>query len=273
MAVSFVKVERPKPHVAVVTLDRPDRYNALSYAMIRDLARELDGLMTDLDSRVVILTGSGKGFCAGADLKAGATGENGLWEKGLGNIQEKYRMQQAYGDLILKLRRLPQPVIAAINGPAAGGGFSLALACDLRICTPGTKFNCAYTRLGIGGAEMASSYFLPKLIGPALASELMYTGRFVDADEALRIGLVSRIIEDSELLDSAHELASEMVRHASPFGLRITKEAINLVQGGLSLEEAVHIENRNQVLALQTQDFMTAVASWMQKKEPEFKDW
>ncbi len=269
---SFARIDRPRPNIAVLTLDRPDRYNALSYAMIRDLSRSLDELSGDLKSRVVIFTGTGKGFCAGADLKAGATGENGVWEKDLGNIQEKYRMQQAYGDLILKLRRIPQPVIAAINGPAAGGGFSLALACDLRICTPSTKFNCAFTRLGIGGAEMGSSYFLPKLVGPAMASELMYTGRFVDADEALKIGLVSRVVENERLMDVALELAGEMVRHASPFGLRITKEAINLVQGGLSLDEAVHLENRNQVMALQTQDFMTAAASWMQKKDPEFKD-
>ncbi len=269
---SFARIERPRPHIAVLLMDRPDRYNALSYAMLRDLHTALDELMGDLKSRVVILTGAGKGFCAGADLKAGATGENGVWEKDLGNIQEKFRMQQAYGDLIVKFRRIPQPVIAAVNGPAAGGGFSVALACDMRICTPNTKFNCAYTRLGIGGAEMGSSYFLPKLVGPALAAELMYTGRFVEADEALRTGIVSRVVESEKLMDAAIDIAGEMVKHASPFGLRITKEAINLVQGGLSLEEAVHLENRNQVLALQTQDFMQATAAWLQKKLPEFKD-
>lgn len=269
---SFVKIEKSKPHIAVVTLDRPDRYNALSFALMRDLHKALDDLMGDPASRVVILTGSGKGFCAGADLKAAASGEQKEWEPGLGPIQDKYRMQQAYGQLILKLRQIPQPVIAAVNGPAAGGGFSLALACDLRICAPEAKFNCAFTRLGIGGAEMASSYFLPKLLGPALAAELMYTGRFVDADEALRTGIVSRVVPGDKLLDTALGLAGEMITHASPFGLRITKEAINLAQGGLSLEETVAIENRNQVLALQTQDFMMAAAAWAQKKNPEFKD-
>ncbi len=268
---SFVTTEKPRPHIGVITLNRPERYNALSFEVLKDIHTALDDISKDLDTRVVIITGAGKGFCAGADLKDGfASGKK--WNGDIGPTQDRYLMQQAFGSLPVKIRQIPQPVICAVNGPAAGGGFAIALASDLRICTTTAKFNAAFIRIGIGAADMAVSYFLPKAVGPALASELMYTGRFVEADEALRCGLVSRVVEPEKLMDTALGLAGEMVKHASPFGLRITKEALNLVQGGLSLDEAVHIENRNQVMALQTQDFMQAVSAWAQKKTPEYKD-
>ncbi len=267
----YVTLEKPRPHIAVLTLNRPERYNALSFAVLKDIHAALDEISGDLKTRVLIITGAGKGFCAGADLKEGiSSGQK--WSEDLGVIQDKYQMQQAFGSLPVKIRQIPQPVIAAVNGPAAGGGLAIALASDIRICTTTAKFNAAFIRIGIGAADMAVSYFLPKAVGPALAAELMYTGRFVEPDEAQRTGLVSRVVEPEKLMETALSLAGEMVANASPFGLRITKEALNLVQGGLSLEEAVHLENRNQVLALQTQDFMQAAAAWMQKKTPEYKD-
>ncbi len=267
----YVLIEKPKPHVAVLTLNRPERYNALSFEVLQEIHAALDEIGRDLKTRVLIITGAGKGFCAGADLKEGL-GNGQKWSSELGPVQDRYQMQMAFGSLPVKIRQIPQPVICAVNGPAAGGGFAIALASDIRICTTTAKFNAAFIRIGIGAADMAVSYFLPKAVGPALASELMYTGRFVESDEALRCGLVSRVLSPEKLMDTAFELAGDMVKHASPFGLRITKEAINLVQGGLSLDEAVHLENRNQVIALQTQDFMQATAAWLQKKTPEFKD-
>jgi enoyl-CoA hydratase len=269
---SQIDLDRPRPHVAVITMNRPERFNALSYQAMREWNGVLDALEADLDSRVVIVTGAGRGFCSGFDLKAATSGENGPWQEGLGPLQEQYRMQQGYGDLILRLRRIPQPLIAAVNGAAAGGGLSIALACDLRIAAPEAKFNCAFTRIGLGGGEMGSSYFLPKLLGSAMAAELMYTGRMVHASEALEIGLVSRLVERDQLLDTALDLAQQMVDSATPFGLRITKEVFDQVQSGMSLETAIHIENRNQVLATRTQDAAAAMVAWASDKKPEYRD-
>ncbi|MFT7580999.1 MAG: enoyl-CoA hydratase [Myxococcota bacterium] len=269
---SYVELETIAPHVALLRLNRPDRVNALSYAAVRELHTCLDGLADQLDTRVVILTGAGRGFCAGYDIKAHIQGENGEWEPGLGDVQAQYRMQQGYANLVLKLRRLPQPVIAAVNGPAAGGGLSLALACDLRVASEEARFNCAFVRLGLGGAELGTAYFLPKLLGSAMAAELMYTGRMVAADEALRVGLVSRVVSPAELLDCALELAREMVATTSPFGLRATKEVLDLAQSGLSLDAIVHLENRNQVLARQTADARAAAAAWVSGTKPTYQD-
>ncbi len=268
----YVEITRPRDHTVALRLNRPERLNALCFQMTREIHQALDTLEGDLETRVVILTGAGRGFCAGLDLKAYTSGENGAWEEGLGKLQHAYRVQSGYADLVRHLRRIPQPVIAAVNGPAAGGGFALALACDVRICTATARFNCAFTRLGLGGAEMGTSYFLHRMVGTALAAELMYTGRFVESDEALRCGLVSRVVAEEDLMNSALDLAGEMVKHASPLGLRLTKEVIDLVQGGLSLEEAIHLENRNQVLALQTEDCRTAAAQWASTASRRFTD-
>jgi enoyl-CoA hydratase len=269
---SPVELDRPRPHVAVVTMNRPERFNALSFQVMREWSAVLDELESDLDTRVVIVTGAGRGFCSGFDLKAAEGGENGPWQEGLGALQDQYRMQQAYGGLIVRIRRIPQPLIAAVNGAAAGGGLSIALACDLRIAAPEAKFNCAFTRIGLGGGEMGSSYFLPKLLGSALAAELMYTGRMVYAPEALEIGLVSRLVERDQLLEAALEMAQQMIDSATPFGLRLTKEVFDQVQSGMSLETAIHIENRNQVLAVRTKDAAAAMAAWADEKKPEYRD-
>jgi len=269
---SFVSLDDVGPHIALLRLNRPDRLNALSFTAVRELHASLDLLADRIDTRVVVLTGAGRGFCAGYDLKAHAQGENGAWEPGLGAVQGQYRMQQGYGGLVLKLRRLPQPVIAAVNGPATGGGFGLALACDLRIAAAEARFNCAFVKLGLGGAELGTAFFLPKLVGSAMAAELMYTGRMVDAEEALRIGLVSRVVAADALLDCALDLAREIVAGSSPFGLRVTKEALELAQSGLSLEAVVQIENRNQVLASQTADSRAAALAWMSGKPASFRD-
>jgi len=253
-------------------MSRPERFNAISYQALRELHSALEELESDLDTRVVIVTGAGRGFCSGFDLKARDAGENGPWEEGLGAIQDQYRMQQAYGGLVVRLRKIPQPLIAAVNGAAAGGGLSIALACDLRIAAPGAKFNCAFTRIGLGGGEMGSSYFLPKLVGSATAAELMYTGRMVSAEEALQIGLISRLVERDQLLESALELAQEMIDSATPFGLRITKEVFEQAQSGMSLEAVVHIENRNQVLASQTKDASAAGNAWDSQEKPPYVD-
>ena len=269
---SYVTLDRPRDHIALVTLNRPERYNALSFESLRELHGVFDQLHDDLATRVIVVTGAGKGFCAGLDLKAAASGENGPWEAGLGRVQDGYQMQKAFGSLVVKMRDLPQPLIAAVNGPAAGGGFAIALACDVRLCTPSAKFNAAFIKLGLGAADMGTSFFLPKAVGYAMAAELLYTGRFVECEEARAIGLVSRVVDHDALLDTALGLAGDMVQAASPFGLRLTKEAFNLAQGGLSLEQAVHVENRNQALAFPTDDFAEGTGAWIEKRAPEYHD-
>lgn len=268
----FIKIENPRKHVAQITLNRPKRYNALGRQVVRELHEALDTVAADLNNRVIVLTGAGKGFCAGADLKDGFGNAPQKSGSGLGAVQGMYEVQKAYGGITLKLRQIPQPLIAAVNGPAAGGGMAIALACDIRLCTPTTKFNNAFIKVGIGGGDMGSSYFLQKHLGSSVAAEMMYTGRFMEAEEALQRGVVSRIVEGEKLLDTAYELAEQIVHTATPFALRITKEVINRVQGGLSLEEAIEIENRNQVLAIQTKDMQRAVMAWAQKQTPEFED-
>ncbi len=269
---SLVVFEKIDTHVGLLTLRRPQRLNALSFTAVKQLQALLDRLMDDIDTRVVILTGAGKGFCAGADLKAQVSGEQGAWDASKGRIQSDYLMQQAYASITAKLRRIPQPLIAAVNGVAAGAGFSLALACDVRIASPRARFNCAFTSIGLGGGDVGSSYFLPKILGSSLAAELMYSGRFIEADEALATGLVSRVCDDQSLLESAIEMARQFVTNTSPFGLRITKETINHVSEGMSLEQVLQLENRNQVMALQTADFSESVSAWTRNEKHVYTD-
>lgn len=268
----FIKIDHPRKHVAQITLNRPERYNALARQVVTELHEALEQVGKDLENRVVVITGAGKGFCAGADLKDGFVPQPKAQGKGLGPVQAMYEVQKLYGGIPIRMRQIPQPIIAAVNGPAAGGGMAIALAADIRLCVPEAKFNNAFIKVGIGGADMGSSYFLQKLLGSSVASEMMYTGRFMHAEEALARGLVSRIVEPEKLLEAACDLAEQIVRTATPFALRITKEAINKVQGALSLEEAVEIENRNQVLAIQTRDMQRAIAAWASKQTPEFED-
>lgn len=208
--------------------------------MIETLHRLLDEMMDNGNVRVLILTGAGeKGFCSGMDIKESAPK---LFEATCDQI---YHYQSIASALIAKMRRIPQPIIAAVNGVAAGAGFSFALAADIRIITPQARFNAAYINLGLGGADLASSYFLPRLIGAGRAHEFLLTGEFMSASEAMALGLTSRMVEKAELMNTAYEMARKMVEK-NPLGLRMTKEAINLNIDAGSLEQAMQLENRNQ---------------------------
>ena len=269
---SEISVQVLDEHVMTLTLNRPKRLNALSFAILNELNAFLDELAHNMDIRVLIICGSGRAFCAGADLKAVTSGEQGPWDARRGKIQSDYQMQRAYAGLISRLRVIPQPIIAAVNGPAIGAGFSIAMASDIRLASPAAEFNCAFTSIGLGGGDMGSSYFLPKLVGNSLAAELIYTGRTIDAEEALSHGILSRIVEADILLDSARELALEIIANTSPFGLRVSKETLNAVTEGLSLEQALALENRNQVLALQTEDFSASVSAWVDRRKYKYRD-
>ncbi len=230
--------------IGLLTLNRPAKLNALNQAMIEELDHLLGALSTNRDIRVVILTGAGeKGFCSGLDMTETAAQ---LFEVTPDLI---YFYQSRTSMLFYKMRRIPQPVIAAVHGAAAGAGFSFAMAADVRVVTPQARFNAAYINIGLGGADLCSSFFLPKLIGTGRAYEFLMTGDFMSAQEAKELGFVSRIVEKEKLMETAYEIANKMVSK-DPVGLWMTKEAINMNLDGASLEQALHLENRNQAFMI-----------------------
>lgn len=255
--------------VTVLTLNRPTRLNALSHGLVRALHSALDELASDLGQQVVVLTGAGRGFCAGTDLKDQAAGAR--WTEGVGEVQAAYALQEAVASVVVKLRRIPQPVIAVVHGVAAGGGLSLACAADLRIAEPEASFSAAFVKLGVSGGDLGSSWLLPRLIGFDRAAELLYTGRTVDATEAERIGLVSRCVAQGAGLDAAHELAAQITRLA-PFSTRMTKSLLNLSRDGMTLEQLIEYENRTQVLMTQTDDFAEGVRAFTERRPATFTD-
>ncbi len=230
--------------IGVITLNRPETINALNQTMIAELEKAFDILDQDEAIRVLILTGAGeRGFCSGLDMKESAAT---LFEASPEMI---YRAQSRAARLYCRIRAIPQPVIAAVHGSASGAGFSFAMAADIRIITPAARFNAAYINIGLGGADLASSYFLPRQIGAGRANEFLYTGDFMSAEEALQLGFVSRIVPREDLLDSAFALARKLTEK-SPLGLKMTKEAINMNLGVASLEQALQVENRNQAFMI-----------------------
>src|SRR5436305_3045966 len=215
-----VLIEHVRPGIVVLTLNRPQRLNAMNYALVQGLYDALDELAAEPSCRVIVLTGEGRGFCAGLDLSEGASPP---MTAGLGRAQAGMTVQKLIAGLVPKMRSVPQPVIAAVNGAASGGGLALALASDVRIASESARFNVAFIRVGLSGCDIGVSWMLPRLIGASRAFELLLTGRLIDATEADRVGLVTRVVPDGEVLDSALETA-ELIVGNSPFGVRMTKE-------------------------------------------------
>jgi enoyl-CoA hydratase len=261
----LVLVDRPRPDVAVVTLNRPDRLNALSFALVDELHAAVDDLQHDNACRVVVLTGAGRGFCSGLDL---TNIEGSSTSAGTTGPRAGMLSQEHIAELPQKLRRLQQPVIAAVNGPAYGGGFALALACDLRVAAPEARFCSQFIKLGIGGCDIGISYTLPRLIGGSRAFELLLTARTVDADEALRLGLVAAVTDaGASVLERALELADTLCGFA-PFGVAMTKEVMWSNLDAPSFEAAIHLENRTQILASTGGEVMEAAAAFREKRPP-----
>jgi enoyl-CoA hydratase len=249
-----VVVERPAEEIVRITLDRPARLNALTWPMIEELHAALEAIGSDESARVLVLTGAGRGFCAGLDISS---------DESVGTrdgVTEVLRRQERVAALATALRDLPQPVVAAVNGPAAGGGMALALACDVRVLSPAGRMNAAFVRIGLSGCDVGLSYLLPRLVGHGMASELMLTGRQVEADEALRIGLANRVVPAESLLEACDALAREIAAN-SPFGVRMTKQVLRRNLDATSLEAAIELENRTQVLATRTEDHLEALAA------------
>lgn len=262
-----VLVSRPRPEIALVTLNRPERLNAMNSDLIEGLHTALDEVDADNTARVVILTGAGRGFCAGADL--GGYGEVPETEN-LGPVPTTFRLQQRIAALIPRMREVRKPIIAAVNGAAAGGGFALALGSDVRIASESARFNAAFVRIGLSGCDIGVSWLLPRLVGAARAHLLLLTGRMIDAAHAEQIGLVAEVVPGDALLDAAMGIADEIIVN-SPFGVWMTKEVMWSNLEVASQRAAIDLENRTQVLASQTADSQEAMKAFLEKRPPGFR--
>jgi enoyl-CoA hydratase len=263
-----VLVSTPAPGIRLVTLNRPAKLNAMNVALVQRLHAVLDDLADERGCRVVILTGSGRGFCAGLDLTGYGT-IPGQEERG--RVQQGFATQQHIAGLIPHLRRLPYPVIAAVNGPAAGGGFALVLGSDIRLAAASARFNAAFVRIGLSACDIGTSWLLPRLVGAGRAHELMLTGRIFDADEAARIGLVVDVVPDDVLIERALEEA-ELILRNSPMGIHMTKEVMWSALEIPGQQAAIDLENRTQIMVSQTADHPEAMRAFLEKRPPDYQD-
>jgi enoyl-CoA hydratase len=262
-------VEEPSEHVRVLTLNRPEQLNAMTSELCVALHEELRRIATDRSCRAVVLTGAGRGFCAGLDLAQGygaAPGNDGSDEP-----RDRLANQEHMSRLILELRALPQPIIAAVNGPAAGFGLSLSLGCDIRYAAAEAVFRVAFVNIGVSNCDMGTSWLLPRLIGASRSHELMLTGRRVDAEEAMRIGLVADVIGDGGLLERALA-AAEQIASLAPWGVRLTKQGMWAALELPSQQTAVEYEDRQQIMATFGRAVPDAIGAFLEKRPAEFAD-
>ena len=250
-------VEHPGDGIALVRLNRPERLNAINEVMQSELQQLCADLMLDRDVRVVVLTGTGRGFCSGIDMRDFGPSRLDATAPAI----DRLHFQEAMAALPRAIRALPQPVVAAVNGPAVGGGLALCLAADIRICAASASFGNAAIAIGLSGAEMGMSYLLPRIVGSSLAADWMLTGRTVSADEAYRHGLVSELTDDDRLLERAVEVAAQIVGH-SPLGVQMTKRALQVNIDAPDLAAAIELENRNQVITHATEESAAARERW-----------
>lgn len=248
------------PGVVKITLNRPERYNAMTDTMFAEL-EQLAWKLAEVDCRVVILTGAGKAFCSGFDL-ADADALPDLGALAMLDLQERGARAMS------AIRSLRMPVIAAVNGPAAGGGLALALAADIRIASSAARFNAAFVKIGLSAGDLGTSWLLTRLIGPAKTSEICFTGRGVDASEAEQLGLVNSVRE-GELLEDALSLAEQIVAN-SPGGVQLSKSALQANSEATSYAAALELENRGQALLTRSPDMGKALTAFKDKRAPEF---
>ena len=247
-----------------LTMNRPKALNAMNKPLVGALRETFDTLKIRQDVRIVVLRANGKAFCAGLDLQSEGWGTSD-------SPQALLAMQRDISDIYRAMRRCPQPIISLIQGAACGGGFSLALASDIRIAATTAKMNAAYIRAGLTACDMGCSYLLPRLVGLSLASELMMTGRFIDAERALRVNLVSDVVAEEELTAAAKSYIDEMLL-TSPMGLRLTKDGLNFSIDAPSLDAAMALEDRQQALVAGTVDAKEAINAFLEKRLPIWKD-
>lgn len=278
MELENIKFELREDGIGILTLNRPEKLNAISFQMEEDFHQVLDHLMVNLDCRVLILRGEGRAFCAGTDLQEGLILNTKKTPEGYDRfyflnlkepIKRKMYHQWRITQIIVKMRKISQPIIALVQGAAAGGGLAFALASDIRIVTKNAKLINASINIGLTGADMGGSYFLPRLIGRARASEILMSGRVVDGVESERIGLAIKLVDEANLLNAGLEIAEELLTK-SPLGLRMTKEAINLSLDSPSLENIIQFENSSIVLTFSSKDVNEASSAFFEKRKPKF---
>lgn len=269
MTSTVIETEEPRPGILLVRLNRPDKLNAMTSELIQGLHEVLDRVRDDSRVRAVVLTGAGRAFCAGFDFRGygdapGAVPDEGRPQAGL-------RVQEHIVDLGEAFRRVRAPIIAAVNGAAAGGGMALSLFCDIRVMASSAAFHASFVKRGLGGGDIGVSWLLPRLIGFSRASELLLTGGTLDAAEAERIGLVSTVVPDEELLEAALDRASAIAEN-SPFGVWMTKSVLWANLENPSFRSAVQLENRTQILSTMTEDHQEAVEAFLEKRPPVYRN-
>ena len=259
--------DRPARSVQVLTLNRPDALNAMTAELCEALHEELRGVAADRSCRVVVLTGAGRAFCAGVDLRGygDAPGNDGT-----DSARDMLSNQEHMSSLVLRLRATPQPIIAAVNGGAAGLGLALTLGSDIRYAAPDAVFRAAFLNVGVSNCDMGTSWLLPRLIGASRAHEMMLTGRRVSAEEAERIGLVAAVVDGHGLLPRALE-AAEQIAAWAPWGIRLTKRGM---WSALEIPEqaAIEYEDRQQIMALHGTAPAEAVTAFLEKRPADFTD-
>ena len=264
----MLKTDAPSAAVRVLTLDRPDSLNAMTAELCEALHEALDRIAADRSCRAVVLTGAGRAFCVGLDLQGygEAPGNDGT-----DNARDRLGNQEHMSRLILKLRDMPQPIIAAVNGPAAGFGLALALGSDIRYAAPEAVFRAVFLNVGVSNCDMGTSWLLPRLIGASRAHELMLTGRRVRADEAERIGLVAEVVDGDSLLERSLE-AAEQIAEWTPWGIRLTKQGMWSALEIGSERAAIEYEDRQQIMSLHGTAPAEAVTAFLEKRPAQFAD-
>jgi enoyl-CoA hydratase/carnithine racemase len=266
-----VLVDRDQRGVAHVTLNRPDSMNALNSELVAALHDVLAQLSRDTHCRVVVLSGAGRGFCGGLDLRGYHAVDEPVAPEGLGVVQRTMQVQRDIVGLAQLIRRMPQVVVASVNGPAAGGGLALVLASDVRIASDEAVFATSFIRIGVSGCDIGTSWLLPRIVGAGRAHELMLTGRRFGAAEALAMGLLAEVVRAAEL-DSAVESTLQSLIAAPPFSLALTKQAMWLALEIPSFDAVVELENRQQVLTAMTADQGEAMAAYLEKRAPTYRN-
>jgi enoyl-CoA hydratase len=263
----FVRTDREGDGVAVVTLDRPDRLNALSASLISDLRAALDDLRHDRDVRAIVLAGEGRGFCAGTDLSGDR--DPAPDAEGRGPVGQVWRTQQHVAGLIVAIHEHPKPIVAAVHGAAVGGGLAIALAADLRVATPTARFGAVFINIGLSSCDVGTSYLLPRIVGVTRASELMLTGRHFSGEEADTFGMLNAVAPEGSHLDVGRDLARQVaVQHE--FGLELTKSGLHAALDAPSLRHAVEMENRTQALGSFSGNLAEAMAAFAEKRPPQW---
>ena len=255
-----------KDGIAWLTMNRPERLNAMNPALIDALLTYFEGLTARSSARVVVLQGAGRSFCSGLDLKDALAAGTAAAPR---SVEDSFDKQHSIKNIMLAMRRCPQPIISVVQGSASGGGFALALASDIRLATADARFNAAFIRIGLSACDVGVSYFLPRMVGASVAAEYLLTGRFLDAGRAYALGLVSRVDDLPALQMEARALAADML-NATPLALRLTKEALGHAIDGNSMEAVMAMEDRNQILCTRSDDFREGMTAFLEKRPPVY---